>query len=1060
MARDIHKARKEAQKIINLVMTPEEEISLAQRKWLVAETTRNFADHINKGFLEYRKSVTEAGDYAVTEWQGQGSLLRDALGREYIDLLGGFGLYSHGIRHPRIVAAVKAQLDRSPQYSQEMLDPLRAKLAQVLALLTPGDIQYGFFANSGTEAVEGAMKLAKLYTRRKGFMAMLRGFHGKTLGSLSLMGKATFREPLLPLLEGVRHVPFGEAKAVEQALAAARAVGDGIAAVVAEPVQGEAGAVVPPDDFWPRLRELCDFYEVLLIADEVQTGFGRTGRVFGVDNWDVAPDIMCLGKNLGGGVVPMSAFLSTPKVWKVMEPNPFMHTTTTGGNPMACAAALANITVMLEEDTPAQARAKGEYVRKVLRELQGRYPGVLREVRGLGLLIGMEFFDNEVGYQAAAGLFARGVLTAGTLTNAETIRFEPALTISYELLDEVLGRLEDVFKGIKVKPEGSQFGLFVPETKAEEKKEEGMYLYAGQVLRVDLTNRRVTTEPTNPDWLKEYWGGWGLAARYFWEECPAGVNALAPENPVVIMTGALCGTLMPTASRTCLVSKSPKTGTIFESNIGGAFGPELKFAGYDGLIITGRAYSPTYLCIKDDQVVLEDAAAAWGKGNFETEDFLKQAAGSPGAKALTIGPAGENLVPFAGVGSEAYRQFGRGGAGAIFGSKNLKGVVVRGTGGVRVADLDGFLEKVRRYKETNLLTPDNLWASTDGTPVLVEMTNDMGIHPTRNFTYGVNDRREALNSEAMKAKKIADRACASCCLACGKYTRIGDAVMEGPEYETLCLAGSNCEINDLEQVIRFNRLCDDLGLDTISAGAVIGLAMDMAEKGRHDFGLRFGQAAEYLAVLPEIARLSSERGRDLALGAKGLAEKYGAADLAVQVKGLEAPAYEPRGQYGMGLAYATSERGACHLRAFTIFSQTPFDHEAMAQDVYNGQNFNAIKWCMCICDFWGTVNNAMFADILTSALGREVTPEELELAGERLWNLTRLFNLREGFTAADDTLPEKMFKEPIKKGPHEGRVLAESDLAAMKKLYYFLRGWDENGRPTPDKLRQLGLDRL
>ncbi|MEW6264342.1 MAG: putrescine aminotransferase [Thermodesulfobacteriota bacterium] len=450
MERDLDRAASETRRILKLILSAEADFAPEDRRRLVADTVENFAEHINKGFLEYRKSVTEAGDFAVTEWQGQGSILRDILGREYIDILGGFGLYNYGIRHPRIVAAVQAQLDRSPQYSQEMLDPLRAELARVLALLTPGEIQCGFFANSGTEAVEGAMKLAKLYTRKRGFIAMLRGFHGKTLGSLSLMGKSVFREPFLPLLEGVRHVPFGEAKAVEQALASAQAVGDGIAAVVAEPIQGEAGAVAPPDDFWPRLRELCDHYGALLIADEVQTGFGRTGRIFGVDHWRVAPDIMCFGKALGGGVVPMSAFMSTPRLWQVLEPNPFLHTTTTGGNPLACAAALAAIGVMLEEDTPGQARVKGEYVLNHLNRMAQRYPWIFKEVRGKGLLIGMEFRSNEIGYAVSAGLFARGVLTAGTLTNAETIRFEPALTISFELLDEVLDRLEDTCKKMKV----------------------------------------------------------------------------------------------------------------------------------------------------------------------------------------------------------------------------------------------------------------------------------------------------------------------------------------------------------------------------------------------------------------------------------------------------------------------------------------------------------------------------------------------------------------------------------------------------------------------------------
>ena len=446
--RDTQAAFTEAKRMVDLILTPEAELAQNDREWVAGEVSQNFGHHVNKGFLEYRKSVTETEDFALTDWTGEGSLLKDVLGREYIDMLGGYGLYSPGIRHPKIVAAVKAQLDRSPQYSQEMLDPLRAHLAKVIALLTPGDIQYGFFANSGTEAVEGAMKLAKLYTGKKGFVSMLKGFHGKTLGSLSLMGKNVFREPLLPLLDGVRHVPFGDAQAVEHTLAAAKAVGDDIAAVVAEPIQGEAGAIVPPDEYWPRLRDICDHYGVLLIADEVQTGFGRTGSIFGVDHWGVTPDIMCFGKALGGGVVPMSGFFSNAKIWECMEPNPFMHTTTTGGNPLACSAALAQINVLLEEDLPGQAKEKGEYIMDRLNKLQAKFPHILEEVRGKGLLIGMEFPTDETGYKVAAGLFTRNVLAAGTLTNSKTIRIEPALNVPYEIIDEMLVRLEDTLASI------------------------------------------------------------------------------------------------------------------------------------------------------------------------------------------------------------------------------------------------------------------------------------------------------------------------------------------------------------------------------------------------------------------------------------------------------------------------------------------------------------------------------------------------------------------------------------------------------------------------------------
>jgi putrescine aminotransferase len=1040
--RDIKTALEEAQQMVDTILTPSDQMPFGVREEISRKTVRNFRDHINKGFLEYRKSVTEATNFAITEWTGRGSILIDALGREFLDALGGYGLYSYGIRHPKIVAAVKAQLDRSPQYSQEMLDPLRAQLARVLALLTPGKIQYGFFANSGTEAVEGAMKLAKLYSGRKGFIAMLMGFHGKTLGALSLMGKKIFREPLLPLLEGVRHVPFGDADAVEQTLAAAKAVGDGIAAVVAEPIQGEAGAAVPPDDYWPRLREICNHYDVLLIADEVQTGLGRTGEIFGVDHWHIAPDIMCLGKALGGGVVPMSAFLSTPTIWECMEPNPFMHTTTTGGNPLACASALAAITVLLEEDLAGQAKAKGKYVLNQLKHLQDRYPGVLTNARGLGLLIGMEFPTDGIGYKVAAGLFSRGVLTAGTLTNARTIRIEPALNVPDSILDEILNRLEDVFKTIELP-----------------KRTEPMNLYAGQVLHVDLTTREIKTRSINKNWLRNYIGGWGLAVRYFTDLVDPRTDPFSPDNSFVIMTGPLCGTLAPTASRTCLVSKSPHTGTIFETNVGGAFGPELKFAGYDGIVISGQADEPVYLRIEDDKVSLEDANPIWNKGIFETEEWLGGTIGR-GVKSLSIGPAGENLISYACIGSEAYRQMGRGGAGALFGSKKLKAIACKGTGGVQVADMGIFWEKVTRHKESNLLTDENLWAQSDGTPILINLTNELGIHPTRNYTSGVNPNRRSLDSEAIKSVKIGDRACASCPLGCGNFTSVNGVQVEGPEYETLCLGGSNCEVNDLEQIMRFNRLCDDLGLDTMSTGSTLGLAMELSESGAHDFGLKFGQAEECLVAVSEIAHLSNQRGKDLALGAAKLAAKYSVAGEAAHSKGLEMPAYDPRGNYGMGLAYATSERGACHLRAFTIVADDPFKIKTLTKAVIDGQNGNAVKWSMCFCDFWGSVNTVIMADLLTAGLGRQVSAEDLDRAGERIWNLIRLYNLKAGFSAADDTLSAKMTNKALKNGPHEGRVLSAEDLEEMKALYYQLRGWDQEGRPKELKLKDLGLTHL
>jgi len=424
------------------------EMSPQEKQSFIAETVDSYEQFYNRGFIGYRKSVTEAGQFAALEWSGQGAILHDLLGREYIDCLGGYGIFSSGVNHPKIVKAVSDQLTRMALNSQELLEPWRAALARVLAEVTPGDLQNSFFINNGTDAIEGAIKLTRLYTNRNTFISTLGGFHGKSMGSLSLMGKASFREPFMGGLQDVRFIPYGDADALEEEFRRCDAVGVRIAGVVLEPIQGEAGGVVPPDDFFPRARELCTRYGALLIADEIQTGMGRTGKLWGVDHWDVAPDIMCLGKSIGGGVMPLSAFIATARIWEVMIPNPIIHSTTFGGNPLACAAGLAAIQVTLEEDLPGQAAAKGTFLLRELECLRQKYPQVLTEAHGKGLLIGMEFPAQEVGWKVASGLFKRGVLVAGTYSKAQVIRIEPALAIPMELLQEMLNRLEDTFKEV------------------------------------------------------------------------------------------------------------------------------------------------------------------------------------------------------------------------------------------------------------------------------------------------------------------------------------------------------------------------------------------------------------------------------------------------------------------------------------------------------------------------------------------------------------------------------------------------------------------------------------
>jgi putrescine aminotransferase len=415
-------------------------------KQIIEESRQNFAEHFNRGWLEYRKSVTEAGDWAAVEWTGSGAVFKDVLGREYLDCLGGYGMMNHGWSHPDVVAAVRAQLERTPMPSQELIDPLRGVLAHMLACITPGNLKYSWFAASGTEAIEASIKIAKLYTQKPAFIVAVKAFHGKTMGSLSMLGKADFRQPMGMLYGGpVYHVPFGDAEAVERQLDICDKIGVGVAGVLFEPIQGEAGAIVPPDDFWPRIREATKRYGTLLIADEVQTGLGRTGKLWGVDHWDVKPDIIAMAKSLGGGVMPVSAVSTTEQIFQpMMFPNPFMHTTTTGGGALACSAAIASIHVTLRDRLWEQAAEKGNYLIPKLKELATQNSQILDKITGKGLLVAMHFHDPNVGYKVAAGLFKRGVLVAGTLTNAQTIRIEPPLVITHAQIDEVLNRLADV----------------------------------------------------------------------------------------------------------------------------------------------------------------------------------------------------------------------------------------------------------------------------------------------------------------------------------------------------------------------------------------------------------------------------------------------------------------------------------------------------------------------------------------------------------------------------------------------------------------------------------------
>ncbi|MBM7646254.1 putrescine aminotransferase [Scopulibacillus daqui] len=428
-----------AENILSLIQS--ETLSEEQKEQVVEDSVYNFENYVNKAILKHRKAAST--DFSFVEWEDEGAVFRDTKGKEFIDCLGGYGVYLLGHRHPKVVKAVESQLKRYALHSQELVDPLRGYLSKLVAEMTPGDLRYSYFVNCGTEANEMALKLARLHTGKKWFISTVGGFHGKTMGSLSATGKADFRKPYVPLIQQFQHVEYGDADAVEKAIRHLQAVGETVAGVIVEPVQGEGGVNIPPSDYFPRLREICDQYDCLLIVDEVQTGMGRTGKLFGVDHYDVVPDIMTLAKAFGGGVMPIGAMVAREHLWEKMEENPFLlGSSTFGGNPLCCAGAIAGIKTILEENIPEQAAEKGEYILNKLKDIQARFPEIMTDVRGIGLLIGMQFADNDLGFELAKKLFDDHILVGGTLNNARVIRIEPPAVISYEQIDTVLYAIE------------------------------------------------------------------------------------------------------------------------------------------------------------------------------------------------------------------------------------------------------------------------------------------------------------------------------------------------------------------------------------------------------------------------------------------------------------------------------------------------------------------------------------------------------------------------------------------------------------------------------------------
>lgn len=437
---------KDLNRVVRLIKTDSKDITPEEKKQMVADTLDQFDNYVSPGWLKYRKSVSSDSESgAVLEWEDEGAYCYGLNGEKFIDCLGGFGIYTCGHRNPEILEVVKAQLDHQALHSQELLDPLRGYLAKAMAEITPGDLQYCFFTNGGAEAVEMALKLARIATGGRWYISTVGAFHGKSMGAVSMGGKGTYRVPYAPMVQQVQHVEYGNAEDMRKAIRNLQAVGEKVAAVILEPIQGEAGVIIPPKGYLKEVREICDEYGVALIFDEIQTGMGRTGTMWRCEAEGVTPDIMTYGKAFGGGIMPITGIICKPKMWtQQLIDNPWLlGSPTFGGNPLACSAAIATIKYMLENDIPGVCAKKGELLKAGLEKVAAEYPQVIQEVRGTGLMLAIEFHTCDIGYETSKGLFARKVMTAGTLVNAKTIRFEPTAVISEQDIKDVIERLEE-----------------------------------------------------------------------------------------------------------------------------------------------------------------------------------------------------------------------------------------------------------------------------------------------------------------------------------------------------------------------------------------------------------------------------------------------------------------------------------------------------------------------------------------------------------------------------------------------------------------------------------------
>ncbi|MFH1134847.1 MAG: aldehyde ferredoxin oxidoreductase family protein [Pseudomonadota bacterium] len=612
------------------------------------------------------------------------------------------------------------------------------------------------------------------------------------------------------------------------------------------------------------------------------------------------------------------------------------------------------------------------------------------------------------------------------------------------------------------------------------------YGWTGNVLRIDLSKPLVTVENLNRRIAVDFLGARGLGVKYLYDEIDPAVDALSPRNKLLFVTGPLTGTGAPGGSRYMVVTKGPLTGAIAHSSAGGPLAMAIKMAGYDLIILEGKSRRPVYIYIDDDRVEVRDAEQLWGKSTTETErEVIAQT--HPDAKAACIGPAGEHQVLFACVMSDMGRAAGRSGVGAVMGSKNLKALVVHGTKGVKVADKTAFWSAMRdAYKKLD--TPGTEHFHQVGTPGVLSLVKELGIIPTRNFKYGTNSEWQKLSGERLAStistRKNMGLACPGCPVGCGRVTRVTNPKYAsqgvGPEYETIGLFGSSCGVNDLDVVSKAGFICNEMGMDTITAGSTIACAMELYEEGHlplKDAGLplNFGNAEAVIQLVNDMAYRRGF-GNVLADGAFRTASRYGHPEYFMGSKKLEFPSYDPRGVQGMGLGYATNSRGACHIRGEVHdLSLYGVDYWRVSKDRGIVGATDPLRWddkpelamavqdWFCIIDSCGMCNFMFFLGLdedncralVEAAAGIDMGGQRgLMLMGERIFNQERLFNLKAGLTCRDDTLPQRMLREPMPDGPSKGMVV---HLDEMLPEYYRLRGWSPDGVPPQAKLKELGL---